>query len=94
MTARARHAVASVVAGLLGTLVSFPFLVPSGCNDVDGVPSWERCISFVGTPAFSVEDFGWDNTLDVLQPLLAGLLVALVTWWILSVVRQEPDDDV
>lgn len=79
------------MAGIVGTVVSFFFLVPAGCNEEGGVPSWERCSSFVGTPAFSVEDFGWDNALDVTQPILVGLLLGLITWWLLGTFQGSDD---
>ena len=73
--------VATVITGVMAAVVAFLFLVPSGCTDQGGVPSWERCTSFLGTPAFSVEDFGWDTTLNLVQPILIGLLVGLLVWW-------------
>lgn len=81
MTRRTRIII-SVIAGVVATIVFFPLLVPSGCSEEAGVPSWEQCTSFLGTPAFSVADFGWDGTLDVIQPILVGLLVGLVVWWL------------
>jgi hypothetical protein len=88
---RLTKSVASVITGVVATVVSFLFLVPAGCNEPGGVPSWERCTSFLGTPAFSVEDFGWDNTLDLIQPVLVGLLVGLITWWLLGLSRSSDD---
>jgi hypothetical protein len=46
----------------------------------------------LGTPAFSVEDFGLDNTLDVIPPMLVGLLVGLITWWLLGLSRRTTDN--
>lgn len=80
-----------MIAGVVATVVSFLFLVPSGCTEEAGVPSWEQCTSFLGTPAFSVEDFGWDGTLNVLQPILVGLLVGLIIWWLSGPSRSSDD---
>jgi uncharacterized membrane protein YqiK len=44
----------------------------------------------MGTPAFSVEDFGLDNTLVMIPPIMVGLLVGLITWWLLALVRRSP----
>jgi hypothetical protein len=85
------RAIASVITGAVATVVAFLFLVPAGCNDVGGVPTWERCTSFLGTPAFSVEGFGWDNTLDVIQPVLVGLLVGLITWGLMGLSSSSGD---
>jgi hypothetical protein len=72
----------SVLAGVVAFLAAFLFLMPWGCGDVGGVSSWERCTSAMGTPAFSVEDWGLDLSLSILIPLVSGLLVAVVTWWL------------
>lgn len=64
----------------LATAAAFLFLTPAGCNEVGGVPSWERCTTILGTPAFSVEDLGLDNTFDILPPLIIGVLVGVVAW--------------
>lgn len=59
------------------------FLFPTGCAAVDGVPSWERCVTVMGNPAFSLTDWGLDNTFDILIPLAVALLAAGITWWLL-----------
>jgi NhaP-type Na+/H+ or K+/H+ antiporter len=73
--------VVSLVTAALATAGTYLFLVPAGCNDIGGVSSWQRCVSAMGTPAFSVEDWGLDATLNVLSPLLIGIAVGLITWW-------------
>jgi hypothetical protein len=77
---RARRIVVSVVASLLVFVGLVQFVFPSGCNDGGGVSSWERCTTPMGTPAFSVEDWGWDATLNVVPPVLAALLAGLMVW--------------
>lgn len=69
----------SVLAGVVAFLVACLFLMPWGCGDGE-VSSWERCTSAMGTPAFSVEDWGLDSNLNILIPVVSGLLVAIVTW--------------
>lgn len=69
-------------AGVVAFLVAFLFLMAWGCGDVGGVSSWERCATAMGTPAFSVEDWGLDASLNILIPVVAGLLVGIVTWWL------------
>ena len=71
---------ASLAVGVAAMLVAVFVLAPAGCDDMGGVPSWERCTTFIGTPAFYVEDFGWISTLNWVQPVLVGLLVGLITW--------------
>jgi hypothetical protein len=65
----------SVLAGVVAFLASFFFLMPWGCADVGGVSSWERCTTAMGTPAFSVEDWGLDSNLNTLIPVVSGLAV-------------------
>lgn len=83
--------ITSVVIGLAATIASFLFLFPTGCADVGGMPSWERCTSAMGTPAFSLEDLGLSHQLDVIHPILTGLLIGLVTWGLLSQTQRTPD---
>ena len=79
MTATSRRWL-PVVAGLAAAIAAFLALMPWGCVDVDGVPSWERCTSALGTPAFSVEDWGFDSSLNILVPVVALLVVGFVAW--------------
>ena len=62
----------SWIAGVIGAIVYFYALVPSGCDDGGEQSSFERCITYLGTPAFSVEDYGWDATLNVIPPIAFG----------------------
>ena len=78
----------AVVAGLVGWYV---FFFPSGCADVGGVPSWERCSSSVGWPAFSVQDLGLSATLDIVQPLVAGVLLGVCMWWLTGLFETDID---
>ena len=80
---RVTRIVVSVVASVLVFVGLVLFVFPSGCNDQGGVPSWERCTTPIGTPAFSVEDWGWDSSLNVIPPVVIAVLVGLVVRWML-----------
>jgi hypothetical protein len=79
----------TVVASVLAFVAVVLFVFPSGCQDLGGVPSWERCTTYLGTPAFSVEDFGWGSELNIVVPLVATALVAVGTWWLLGRLGQN-----
>ncbi len=64
----------------LGGLV-FPATIVGRCNDIDGEPTWERCWTWLGTPAL----FEWNSTpLDVGVPLILGIVIGATTWWMLG----------
>lgn len=77
---RPARVAASIISGVIALIGSFLFLTPTGCDDRGGVPSWERCTSALGLPAFSVEDLGLDNTFDILIPLLIAGIVGWAVW--------------
>lgn len=70
-------------------MVAYMFLFPTGCADVDGMSSWERCTTVMGNPAFSLSDWGLANQFDILIPLVVAVLAALVTWWLLGSQNSE-----
>jgi hypothetical protein len=74
----------SVIIGVVAFVGAYMFLFPTGCAAVDGVSSWERCTTVMGNPAFSLTDWGLDNTFDILIPLVVGVFAAAVTWWLLG----------
>jgi hypothetical protein len=82
----------SVIIGVVAFVGSYAFLFPSGCAEVDGMPSWERCTTLIGTPAFSLTDWGLDNTFDILIPLVVAVLAGAVTWRLLGS-RDKPAHD-
>lgn len=68
--------VAAGVVTLLSTMVA-------GCNDVGGVPSWERCHTWLGTPTVD-----WPGV-----PLLAlalSLGVGYLVWWLFGSLFPDP----
>ena len=71
-----------MLAGIAGFLLPWLFLMAWACNDVGGVPSWERCSTIMGTPGFSVEDWGLDNDLNGLIPIVSGLFFSTFTLWL------------
>jgi hypothetical protein len=74
-----------VTVGVLAFIAAYLFLFPTGCNDGGGMTSWERCVTVMNTPAFSLTDW-WDlnNQFDILIPLAVGVLAGLVSWWLLG----------
>lgn len=76
----------SVTIGVAAFIGLVLFVFPSGCADVAGMSSWERCTTFIGTPAFSFTDWDWghDNKFDIFVPLVLGVLAGGVTWWLLG----------
>ncbi len=77
-TLRPMVSVAAGVAALLGTMAI-------ECHDVAGVPSWERCETWLGTP-----------TVDWGAPLLAlvfALGVGYLVWWLLGKVLPNRVED-
>jgi len=74
----------SVIIGVVAFVGGYMFLFPTCCAAVDGMSSWERCTTVMGNPAFSLTDWGLDNTLDILIPLVVGTLAGIVTWWLLG----------
>ena len=74
----------SVTIGVAAFIGSCVFVFPSGCAEVSGMSSWERCTTLIGTPAFSLTDWGLDNTFDILIPLVVGGFAGGVTWWLLG----------
>lgn len=63
------------------------FIVPTGCSDIDA-PSWERCVTALGLPAWSFEDWGLD-ILNAVTPFAIGGLAGLVTWFSLKRSKRE-----
>jgi hypothetical protein len=80
---------AALAAGVVAFVGAFYYLMPAGCDDVGGVPSWERCTSLEGTPAFSLSDLGLPNQFDILIPLFAFALVASITWLLLGATDSD-----
>lgn len=74
----------SVTIGVAAFIGSYVFVFPSGCTEGGGMSSWERCTTLIGTPAFSLTDWGLDNTFDIFIPLVVGVLAGGVTWWLLG----------
>ena len=81
---RTVHKLTSVVIGVVAFIGGYMFLFPTGCADVGGMSSWERCTTVMGNPAFSLSDWGFANQFDILIPLAVGLLVGAATWWLFA----------
>jgi hypothetical protein len=74
----------SVIIGVVALVGGYMFLFPTGCNEPGGGSSWERCVTIMGNPAFSLSDWGLANQFDILIPLAVGILAGGVTWWLLD----------
>jgi hypothetical protein len=74
----------SVAIGVAAFIGSYVLIFPSGCADVGGMSSWERCTTVIGTSAFSLTDWGLDNKFDILIPLVVAVFAGGVTWWLLG----------
>jgi len=76
------------VRAVLSALAGFTVLIltmPAGCGDVGGVPSWERCSSFIGLPAIALgDDLGIGSTWNWLGPMLLAAVIAALVWAILG----------
>ena len=88
---RAHRKLTSVILGLVAFVVGYMFLFPTGCNASGGVSSWERCVTVMGNPAFSLSDWGLANQFDILIPLAVGILVGGVTWWLFVPREGRPE---
>jgi hypothetical protein len=75
--------------GVVAFIGSYLVLFPSGCDSEGGVPSWEQCTTLMGTPAFSLTDWGLDNTFDILIPLMVATLAAAVAWWLSGLMTPD-----
>lgn len=81
---RTFHKLMSVASGVVAFAAAYVFLFPTGCADVEGMSSWERCNTVIGTPAFSLTDWGFANQFDILIPMAVGLLAGGITWRLLA----------
>jgi hypothetical protein len=79
-----------VLSGAVG-LLGFLGTMTARCDDIGGVPTWERCTTWLGTPTFVAWPSG---ALDVITPLIFGVIVGSVSWWMLAKTplkaRQSP----
>lgn len=71
--------------GVAAFAVTILFLYPTWCADVGDMSSWERCTTWIGTPAFSLTDW-WalNNQFDILLSLVVGVLAGHISWWLLG----------
>jgi hypothetical protein len=79
----------SLIVGVLFFLGSVLLLFPWACDD-DQVPSWDRCTTYFGTPAWSVEDLDLDEDLNKVAPLVIGAVAGVTTWFVSSRRKDDP----
>lgn len=78
-------AIRALLSGAAGIVVFLGTMI-DGCNDVDGVPAWDRCTSWLGTPIL-VE---WSSDISALIiPLILGSGVGVLVWWASGLVRRK-----
>jgi hypothetical protein len=74
-----------LVLSILAGVTSLFLLVPSGCNDVGGVPSWERCTSLLGLPTPLLgEVLGLGGLWDVILPFALAVIISVMIWLVLE----------
>ncbi len=62
-------------------VVTFLGTMGATCDDIGGVPTWERCDTWLGTPAF----VDWPSgILDLFIPLALGAAVGFAIWQLLG----------
>ncbi len=65
-----------LIAAAVG-VITFLGTMGATCDDVGGVPTWERCDTWLGTPAF----VDWPSgILDLFIPLAQGAAHGLAVW--------------
>lgn len=74
----------TAVRALLTAVVSvLTFLGTIGgtCDDVGGVPVWDRCTSWLGTPLL----VDWPSGIwDLIIPLAIAVVLGAAAWWLLG----------
>lgn len=75
----ARLIARSVLSSLAG-VVTFLGTMTASCDDIGGVPSWERCRSWTGTSIIEWPGGNWSP----IFPLLIGTGIGYGTWWLLG----------
>ena len=69
-----------IVVSSLAGIVTFLGTMTARCNDVGGVPSWERCWSWLGN---SIIEWPGGNFAPLL-PLALGIGISYFVWWLLG----------
>jgi len=83
----ARQAI-RIVATVLAGIVTFLGTMTAACDDIGGVPSWERCRSWLGTPIIEWPGGNWSPIFSLLLGVGAGYLM----WWLLGFTRPEASE--
>ena len=69
-----------IVLSVVSGAVTFMGTMTAYCDDIGGVPSWERCRSWLGNPIIE-----WPGgNLSPLFALAFGIGVGYLVWWLLG----------
>jgi hypothetical protein len=84
--ASARTTIRRILVAAAGGVVVFLGTMVGNCDAIGGVPTWERCDTWLGTPAF----VDWPSgILDLIIPLALGASAALAAWWLLGLTQPR-----
>ena len=61
-------------------VITFLGTMTMGCDDVGGVPSWERCRSWLGNPIIEWPGGDW----SIVFPIVLGAAVGVAVWWLIG----------
>ena len=70
---------------LFAGVVTFLGTMTLGCDDAGGVPSWERCTSWLGNPILEWPGGDW----NLVFPIVLAIVVGSGAWWVLGRFEQE-----
>lgn len=68
-------ATARILVSSLAGIMTFLGTMTAGCDDIGGVPSWERCRSWLGTPIIEWRGGDWSPIFPLLLGIGVGYLV-------------------
>jgi len=70
-----------IVSATIIGLITLAGVTTYGCNDFDGVASWERCTSFLGNP---IPEY------HPLISLVVAIAIGVLAWWLLRFTPLDP----
>ena len=80
MRMEAAKLIVRIVLSVVGGAVTFLGTMTAYCDDIGGVPSWERCRSWLGNPMIE-----WPGgNFSPLFTISLGIGVGYLIWWLLG----------